>query len=142
MLLDFTVCLCVCVCSGLYRFAHARIREFTESVVFFRGQENEAERADHLIYLVYHAKVKALLAGVTTIFFGNLQGVMNTIMPIVIVSWAVFFYPAASANADNANQIMAFFLAFAVCLGTYGASVATTASTMGTIRRVARLLEV
>ena len=129
--------------EGKFRFAHARIREYAESVVFYKGEDTEFNRVTELMDSgVYRWRLELIYRGITLLFFAAFQGVANMIVSQSLLSIATFYIPWAAPTAESYSKAIAFYVAMGYFLILYGASIASFGTLAGVVHRVGQGLEV
>ncbi len=127
--------------EGKFRFAHGRIREYAESIVFYKGEDTEYARVEELNGAVYRWRLEIIAAGVPLLFFAALTGVANNVLSQIALVVAALYIPVASIDAEAYSKAGPFFLALGGLLIFYGASIASFGLVAGSIHRISQGLE-
>jgi ABC-type uncharacterized transport system fused permease/ATPase subunit len=129
--------------EGKFRFSHARIREYAESIVFYKGEDTEFARVEDMMDNgVYRWRLEMIAKGVVLLFFAAFQGVANMVASQIALSVAVMYLPWAAIDSAAYSKAISFFLALGGMLVFYGASIGTFGIVAGVVHRVAQGLEV
>ena len=75
--------------EGDLRFAHARIREFAESVVFYGGQDQECHNVDERFSVLYSTLKAKLWASLPTYMYSML---CNQLMGMIVYAFVTIEY--------------------------------------------------
>jgi ABC-type uncharacterized transport system fused permease/ATPase subunit len=127
--------------EGMLRFAHTRIREYAESVSFYKGENTEATRVNALLAAVYRWKLVVLNKYVPFTAVSVFQATMNTTAPQFLLNLAVLYIPSAALDSQDYSGAQSFFFIFGNTLLFFGYSVAQVGYTVGLVHRIGELLE-
>lgn len=132
--------------EGDLRFAHARIREFAESVVFYGGQDQECVNVDDRFSVLYSTLKAKLWAALPTYMFSTLYQQLIGVILFGILT--IYFIYLDGFNASTVSSTLQTFMECAGYLGAVGtalASISTYVSQFsdvaGIVHRVAHVAE-
>jgi ABC-type uncharacterized transport system fused permease/ATPase subunit len=95
--------------EGNFRFAHARLREFSESVVFYNGQASEQARVNALFDDLYTTLRQKIRVSFPTYFFSMFSQCL--IGPILYGIMTIYYVFLNGFRGDTAGASFALFLA-------------------------------
>lgn len=110
--------------EGNFRFAHARVREFSESVVFYNGQASELARVNTLFDDLYTTLRLKIRVSFPTYFFSMFSQCL--IGPILYGIMTIYYVLLGGFRGDTATASFALFLAAQGYLNHVASVYATT----------------
>lgn len=127
--------------EGLFRTGHSRVREYTESIAFFGGEDNERKELDKRADDVYKAKLAHIVAYVPQLFFMILQAMSNIVLPYGLLSVLKFYTNNGPRDTKDYVASMFMFGKVGFYLAEYGMSYTMLGTFAGLVDRTSELME-
>jgi len=128
--------------EGALRNAHALVREFTESIVFYGGQEEESRRCNVLLEeKVAYARYSLAIRAIPATFFGVSMVLGNSALIVISLSSIVFFRPDMPMSPVNFGLASSYFLSTTGQVTFIALAWAQLGTLAGFVHRVCGFLE-
>lgn len=133
--------------EGAFRIAHARVREYAESIVFHGGQAAEARLLDRALERqVTKRGFEVVFYSVGNLVAGNMLGHVMAVVPVLLVSMVVFYWgpedPGGSQiTPQTLGSAQAFFAAILTQVGWLSSSFGGLGELAGIVHRIGGFLE-
>lgn len=130
--------------EGSFRWAHARAREFAESIAFYKGVDRERVTAERRFDTAYKLQLKLIRTRMPVFFFTSFWTMSADIAQfmilgmIIVSSGQVFGYPLNLGSLMTLLQLSSGLIAHLSSLPTYWSQTATVA---GYAHRVGQMLD-
>ena len=85
-----------------FRFARGRVREYAESIVFYKDEGTECARVEELDGVVYHWRLEIIAAGLPLLFLRptGSRTTCSARSPLLLANWS------SAANADEIIMVI------------------------------------
>ena len=127
--------------EGLLRYWHLRIRDYAESICFYKGETTEAESVNQLLQDVTDARLVQLRAYIPILVTANAFGYLQVIGTLVVLNFATLYETGPEISSNDYGTMQSFFYTFGIRIGTYGSCLVGCGIVIGLVHRVGELIE-
>jgi len=128
--------------EGEFRVAHALVREFTESIVFYGGQKEEARRCNDILdKRVAFERYWLCVRSILPTFVGTCMSTLNGGMVAVFLSLITFYLPSTPLQYQTYGAAVAYFGSTSIQVGWITTAWGNMGGLAGYTHRVCAFLE-